>query len=84
MAKLDKSRAFGEICGDASGAKFVQDGRYFDAAENLIEELSSGDDKQEVKPAAAKRAKQEVKPADMSVDGQVAAALGENSGLASE
>lgn len=73
MAKLDKSRSYGEIYGDANGARFVQDGALFDALGNLIGEAA-----QEAKPRGRR-----AKSADLSADEQLSANLGESSGLES-
>ena len=73
MAKLDKSRPYGEVYGDANGVRFVQDGLQFDATGNLI-----GEPGQETKPRGRRP-----KAAVMSADEQLAANLGEPGGLES-
>lgn len=73
MAKLDKSRSYGEICGDANGARFVQDDILFDALGDPI-----GDHGQDAKPRGRRH-----KAADLSADEQLEANLGGSSGLES-
>lgn len=62
---LDRKRDFGEVIGDASGARYFQDGVYFDAHGKEIVTA-------ETKPAARKKAEAaETKPAAPAGDSQI-------------
>ena len=67
MAKLDKSRDFGEISGGDTSARYFQDGLFFDVHGVEIPG--------QVKPKAAARAKKDEAPAEAPTE--VAAQLDE-------
>ena len=71
MAKLDKSRDFGEISGGDTSARYFQDGLFFDVHGVEIPG--------QVKPKAAAKAKKDEAPAEVPVEApaEVAAQLDE-------
>lgn len=71
MAKLDKSRDFGEISGGDTSARYFQDGLFFDVHGVEIPG--------QVKPKAAAKAKKGEAPAEVQVEAsaEVAAQLDE-------
>lgn len=66
--RFDPSRAYGEVYGHSSGAKYEQDGALFDAQGNIIGEEP---------PVVQKRAPRAKKPVESVVDDQLAANLAE-------
>lgn len=71
MAKLDKSRDFGEVSGGDTSARYFQDGLFFDVHGVEIPG--------QVKPKAAAKAKKDEAPAEVPVEApaEVAAQLDE-------
>ena len=71
MAKLDKSRDFGEISGGDTSARYFQDGLFFDVHGVEIPG--------QAKPKAAAKAKKDEAPAEVQVEAsaEVAAQLDE-------